>query len=192
MKRIRQLRTERGLSQAKLAVMADMDPATLNRLEQGKGNPNLRTLERVADALGVEVADLLGKASAPPALQPSFNGLLEEERRLSRFAESIVTTADAWIRTAAQPGMAERKLLGIADAALELYNAISAPVEDDEEAWERLTNPERREIITVLEKLNEVATYALDRLSQTAEARDQEEKAKQNREKIREWTRKIA
>jgi len=37
MERIRELRKERGLRQAKLAVMADMDPATLNRLEQGKG-----------------------------------------------------------------------------------------------------------------------------------------------------------
>jgi DNA-binding XRE family transcriptional regulator len=61
MDRIRQLRKERGLSQAKLAVMADMDPATLNRLEQGKGNPNLKTLERVASALGVEVVDLFPK-----------------------------------------------------------------------------------------------------------------------------------
>jgi len=82
MERIRQLRKEQGLSQAKLAVMADMDPATLNRLEQGKGNPNLKTLERVATALDVEVAELLGKA--PASSQPSFNGLLEEERRSSK------------------------------------------------------------------------------------------------------------
>ena len=88
MDRIRQLRTERGLSQAKLAVMSDMDPATLNRLEQGKGNPNLRTLQRVADALGVEVAELLGKAPAPPSQRSLFNGV-EEERRspLSPWAE---------------------------------------------------------------------------------------------------------
>lgn len=65
MERIRQLRKERELSQVKLAVMADMDPATLNRLEQGKGNPNLKTIERVADALGVEVADLLPKTQSP-------------------------------------------------------------------------------------------------------------------------------
>jgi transcriptional regulator with XRE-family HTH domain len=83
MKRIRQLRTERGLSQAKLAVMADMDPATLNRLEQGKGNPNLRTLERVADALNVSVAELLVQApkGARRSPQQSFNGLLEERRQ---------------------------------------------------------------------------------------------------------------
>jgi transcriptional regulator with XRE-family HTH domain len=78
--RIRQLRNEKGLSQAKLAVMADMDPATLNRLERGTGNPNLKTLARVADALGVEVADLFPKAERRSSPEPSlFNGL-EGER----------------------------------------------------------------------------------------------------------------
>jgi transcriptional regulator with XRE-family HTH domain len=84
MQRIRELRQEKGLSQVKFAVMANMDPATLNRLEQGKGNPNLRTLERVADALGVEVADLLGKVRAPSSQEKLFNnGVLKEEWRYS-------------------------------------------------------------------------------------------------------------
>jgi transcriptional regulator with XRE-family HTH domain len=82
MERIRQLRKERGLSQAKLAVMADMDPATLNRLERGTGNPNLKTLERVAVALEVEVADFFPKAPSRSSREPSlFNGL-EGERHL--------------------------------------------------------------------------------------------------------------
>src|SRR5215217_7376735 len=80
MERIRQLRQQMGLSQAKLAVVAGMDPATLNRLEQGKGNPNLKTLERVAGALGVEVVDLFPKVSAPPP-EPSFEELMDAERR---------------------------------------------------------------------------------------------------------------
>jgi transcriptional regulator with XRE-family HTH domain len=79
--RIRQLRKERGLSQAKLAVMADMDPATLNRLERGTGNPNLKTLERVADALGVEVADFFPKAPDRSPLQASLNDAIEDLRR---------------------------------------------------------------------------------------------------------------
>jgi transcriptional regulator with XRE-family HTH domain len=105
MERIRQLRKAKGLSQAKLAVMADMDPATLNRLEQGKGNPNIRTLERVAGALGVEVADLLGKASAPPSLEPSFNDVLEEERRtppLQSWTALVSRVADRWEKEIAE------------------------------------------------------------------------------------------
>jgi transcriptional regulator with XRE-family HTH domain len=61
--------------------MADMDPATLNRLERGTGNPNLKTLERVAGALGVGVADLLPKVLRLASLEPSFNDVLAGERR---------------------------------------------------------------------------------------------------------------
>ncbi len=80
MDRIRQLRKERGLSQAKLAVIADMDPATLNRLERGTGNPNIKTLQRVADALDVSIAGLLEDAS-PKAqtLQPSLEDAAQSE-----------------------------------------------------------------------------------------------------------------
>jgi transcriptional regulator with XRE-family HTH domain len=54
-----------GVSQVQLAGLAGMDPATLNRIEQGKANPNLKTIERLADALGVEVADFFPKAQDP-------------------------------------------------------------------------------------------------------------------------------
>lgn len=70
MDRIRELRAAKGVSQATLAVTAGMDPATLNRLEQGKANPNLKTLEKLADALEVEVPELFSKkVSAPLQLQ---------------------------------------------------------------------------------------------------------------------------
>jgi transcriptional regulator with XRE-family HTH domain len=87
MDRIRQLRKERGLSQAKLAVIADMDPATLNRLERGTGNPNIKTLQRVADALDVSIAGLLVDAS-PKAqtLQPSLEDAAQSEALQEAFA----------------------------------------------------------------------------------------------------------
>jgi transcriptional regulator with XRE-family HTH domain len=87
MDRIRQLRKEQGLSQAKLAVMADMDPATLNRLERGTGNPNLKTLERVADALGVEVADFFPKARPRSSPEPTLLNWFEDERRRTELAK---------------------------------------------------------------------------------------------------------
>jgi transcriptional regulator with XRE-family HTH domain len=82
MQHIRELRAERGLTQVKLAVAADMNPATLNRIEQGKANPNLKTLEKLAAAMDVEVADFFPKAPRRSSLEPSlFNGL-EGGRRL--------------------------------------------------------------------------------------------------------------
>jgi len=75
MERVRELRTEKGLTQVRLAVAADMNPATLNRIEQGKANPNLKTLERLAHALGVEVGDLFPKGRRSSREPSLFNGL---------------------------------------------------------------------------------------------------------------------
>ena len=106
MERIRQLRTERGLSQAKLAVMAEMDPATLNRLEQGKGNPNLRTLERVADALGVGITELLGDDSPKAQAPLQFEG--EGGQRRNPFLEAwkryMHRRAETWEKTLEEEG----------------------------------------------------------------------------------------
>jgi transcriptional regulator with XRE-family HTH domain len=106
MDRIRQLRMERGLSQAKLAVMADMDPATLNRLERGTGNPNLKTLQRIADALDISVAELVEDVS-PKAQAPLFRELPDPATQEGRrYPETVLTTEswsyqalDSWVRT---------------------------------------------------------------------------------------------
>jgi transcriptional regulator with XRE-family HTH domain len=132
MERIRQLRQEQGLSQVKLAVMADMDPATLNRLERGTGNPNLKTLQRVATALDVEVTDLLGKA--PASSQPNFNGLLEEEQRhteLEEIRESYRDTregldryCDLWEKRIADDDLERQAVLEFMHAAKALLPAL--------------------------------------------------------------------
>jgi transcriptional regulator with XRE-family HTH domain len=93
MERIRELRQQMGVSQVKLAVMADMDPATLNRLEQGKGNPNLKTLERVAKALGVEVADFFPKARSSSPEPSLFNG---DDEQPSVVVDGIVGLLERW------------------------------------------------------------------------------------------------
>src|SRR5215210_4170529 len=78
MEELKRLRKAKGLSQAKLAVMAGLDPSTVSQIETGARRANTRTLERLATVLGTEVADLFPKAQAPP---PEF-----EERRPSTFA----------------------------------------------------------------------------------------------------------
>ncbi len=57
--RVLTLRTERGLTAADLASRAGMHRPNLSRLEAGKHMPSLETLEKVADALGVPVVDLV-------------------------------------------------------------------------------------------------------------------------------------
>lgn len=56
--RIRQEREARGWSLGDLAQRTRIQPPNLSRLENGKHVPSLETLERLAKALGVRVADL--------------------------------------------------------------------------------------------------------------------------------------
>lgn len=52
-----------GRSQTKIAELAGIDPATLNRIERGKNkNPSRATLTAIARALGVETRELLADA----------------------------------------------------------------------------------------------------------------------------------
>ncbi len=54
------IREYKEMTLAEVAERADMAPAALSRIENGRvENPHLRTLERIADALEVETWELL-------------------------------------------------------------------------------------------------------------------------------------
>ncbi|TXM99074.1 helix-turn-helix transcriptional regulator [Methylobacterium sp. WL64] len=55
---LRRLRVERGLSQERLALAAEIDRAYVGRVERGRENVTITTLEALARALGVAVAAL--------------------------------------------------------------------------------------------------------------------------------------
>ena len=57
-KRIRQLRSEKGWSQERLAEEAGMHRTYMWGIEQGMRNPSVRHLIKLADALGLSVKDL--------------------------------------------------------------------------------------------------------------------------------------
>lgn len=65
MERLKELRKERGLSQVRLGARAELDPSTVNQLERGVRKPSADTLEKLATALEVDVAELFPKAEAP-------------------------------------------------------------------------------------------------------------------------------
>jgi transcriptional regulator with XRE-family HTH domain len=59
---IRRVRKDRGLSQEQLALTAEVDLSYLGRVERGDNAAALLTLKRIADALGVTMATLMGEA----------------------------------------------------------------------------------------------------------------------------------
>ncbi len=56
---IRERRTARGLTQEELAHRAGLDYSYLNQIENGRRNPSLDAIDRIATALGVSVQDLV-------------------------------------------------------------------------------------------------------------------------------------
>lgn len=58
-RRIQALRRERGLYQIDLAVKADLTRENLSRIENGRAEAGIRTLARIARALGVSLAELM-------------------------------------------------------------------------------------------------------------------------------------
>jgi transcriptional regulator with XRE-family HTH domain len=56
--KIKELRKARGLSQDRLSEKIDIDSKHLSRIEVGHNFPSLDTLQKLADALHVELKDL--------------------------------------------------------------------------------------------------------------------------------------
>jgi HTH-type transcriptional regulator, competence development regulator len=104
--RLREWRERAALSQGELAARSGTSRATIADLEAGNRGGQPKTVRRLAEALGIEPEDLYGEAAypkeaAPPDPQPSFNGLLEEERR-TRISERLEASAEALGRVYAE------------------------------------------------------------------------------------------
>lgn len=84
--KIRSLRDDRGLSTEQAAERAGMSPGYFGIVERGIKQPSLQSLFRFADALGVEVADLV-------AVGPATPGLVRKSRH--RQLEEILSNATA-------------------------------------------------------------------------------------------------
>lgn len=60
--KIKQLREKKGLSQEKLARLADVSNNTIVNIESGKQtNPTIETVSKIAKALDVTIEELLSK-----------------------------------------------------------------------------------------------------------------------------------
>lgn len=86
--RIKELRKRAGLSQDQLAEKVGIEAKYLSRIEVGKRYPSLETLEKIADALQVEMKELFdfqhfqGEAVTPRGIENLVEGARPDELRL--------------------------------------------------------------------------------------------------------------
>ncbi|MBN71296.1 MULTISPECIES: helix-turn-helix domain-containing protein [Gimesia] len=57
--RVRELRKEQGYSQENFAYACELDRTYVGGIERGERNVALRNIERIADTLGISVAELM-------------------------------------------------------------------------------------------------------------------------------------
>lgn len=111
MKRVKEIRVERGLSQSKLAEKTGLGQATISLLESGHHDPNLGTLNKIAAALDVPVIAFFEKTEPPKEEAPeqrlkgSLRTLLDSEKR-SLFLAGIAVNTDLWIAGTSQADIA--------------------------------------------------------------------------------------
>lgn len=86
---IRRARTRRHLTQDDLAQAVHTTRQTISNYETGRSRPDVETLQRLADALGVELTELLDEA--PPAVRRAAL------RRLCLMGAVTLILAGLWI-----------------------------------------------------------------------------------------------
>jgi transcriptional regulator with XRE-family HTH domain len=167
MHRIRELREQKGLTQVRLAVAADMNPATLNRIEMGKANPNLKTLERLADALNITVSRLLEDDS--PKFQASLPEILEGEewqRRRNVIMGLHILAAklhDQWAEELENDSMSAERAGEISFAIEGIsHSAFSKTILGGIEQTDRADAKQVRDLMRMLGKLNALLRRTVD------------------------------
>ncbi|MEW4565776.1 helix-turn-helix transcriptional regulator [Bremerella sp. JC770] len=58
-KRVRELRSEKGYSQESFADTCELDRTYIGGIERGERNLALRNIERIANTLGISMAELM-------------------------------------------------------------------------------------------------------------------------------------
>jgi len=57
--RIKKIRSEKNMSQLKLAAICNFEKASMSRIESGQTNTTILTLKKISSALEVHVSELL-------------------------------------------------------------------------------------------------------------------------------------
>lgn len=94
-KRLKEARLRVGLSQEQLGIDAGLDPASasarMNRYELGKRIPDLATVERLGEVLGVPAAYFYATAEDEAELLRQYHSLSAQDKsRVQTFMASLL------------------------------------------------------------------------------------------------------
>ncbi len=114
--RLRETRIRAGLSQSDLEEISGIPKARLSRYENGHVAPSIQTLERLAKALGVSEASLLGEERA--LMEEFFRALTQRGVRIYT-SDQAVALGNAVADIARALGTFEEPELVVAEAEVD-------------------------------------------------------------------------
>lgn len=147
--RIRELRTERGISQKELAEYLGVRQNTLSTWETGRYEPDNEMLQRISQYFNVSIDYLVGAIPVDiPTPEIGLLGILrlnrfveqlsaEQGEKLTMIAQSMVANGKAWLP---ETGSSQRTAQ-ISDADAELVAAYHAAPESVRTGIDALLQP---------------------------------------------------
>ena len=98
---IKRVREAKNLSQKEVITAIDMGAAMYSRIESGKTEPSLSTLEKIAKALGVSLVELIQTDESMNDVNSVDKSLMEKVRLMEALNDeerkTIYTMLDAFI-----------------------------------------------------------------------------------------------
>lgn len=98
---IKRIRTAKNLSQKEVTINAGLDTAQYSRIENGKTDPSVNTLERIAKALGITLAELFASTDELKEINSLDKSLMEKVALMESLSDeekqTIYTMLDAFI-----------------------------------------------------------------------------------------------
>jgi transcriptional regulator with XRE-family HTH domain len=89
--RLKQIRELRGASIRRLAAAAELNPGSIHRMEQGEFVPKRAIVDRLARALDVLPAELLGSEGELPMLRPYLRAAYGMDDNAAADVERFIT-----------------------------------------------------------------------------------------------------
>lgn len=85
---IKRVREAKGFSQKKVALALGMDQSQYSKIEKGKTDPTTSTLEKIALAIGVDVADFFVSGDHTRTVESYDKSLVDKLQLLEELEES--------------------------------------------------------------------------------------------------------
>lgn len=101
--RIRNYRTQKGLSQEKLAEFAGCHPTYIGQLERGEKNATLESVEKIASAMDVSLSELfdkLGKSGGDNIASKCYDLVASKSEAEQRQLYNIRVVLQAFLNSA--------------------------------------------------------------------------------------------